>query len=380
MQSHSIKLELSLGSHFKGSLPEQISQSSSGSSGSIISPSSTSSRKQVTWGKSTTAKNPIFPAAHRRVHSTLDYLKHRLRQVESERSIGPLFKRRQTGAHEPLQGILKPPTAHFPEDQSDLRFDWTEFQDELAIYATDSLAPPPLDTPSDITEDTPTESMTSTPPELISPCDSWDTGSEYWSDQWDETPELPSGWSPPPDYLTISQMEVEPGPEISEQTKPVQLRHQPVDNVQTPGKFVEEMTSSLQYGLIVCGLGFLGFLFLACWTILLITCGVMIASVFPAVLVTYGFMPLFARTKCSIEWPLMTTLKIGGGLTLAIGIGLVVIVESVGDTAFTLFWKLAGTLPAIVFFGTLLMAFFIQPEGNNNASGVLANDTEHPIY
>ncbi|CAE6417583.1 unnamed protein product [Rhizoctonia solani] len=380
MPSHILKPEPPLSSHFKRSLPEQISQSSSGSSRSVVAPSSTSSRKQVTWGKSTMAKNPMFPVAHRKVHSTLDYLKHRLRQVESERSIGPLFKRRQTGAHKPLQGILKPPTPHFPEDQADLRFDWTEFQDEFGVYATDSLVPPLLDTPSDITEDTPTESTTSTPPEPISPCESWDTSSEYWSDQWDETPELPSGWSPPLDYFTISQMEVESSSDISEQTKPVQLLHQPVDSIQTPGEFVEEVTSSLQYGLIVCGLGFMAFLFLACWTILLITCGVMIASVFPAVLVAYGFMLLFASTKCSIEWLLMTTLKIGGGLTLAIGIGLVVIVEFVGDIAFTLFRKLAGTLPTVVFLGTLSIALFTQLEANNNSSNVLANSTEQLTY
>ncbi|KAH7333561.1 hypothetical protein B0J17DRAFT_129149 [Rhizoctonia solani] len=379
MTEHMLELALSHGSHFKRSLPTQMSQCSSGSSQSFVAPSSTSLRKQVTWGKSTMAKNPTFPAAHRKIHSTLDYLKHRLRQVESERSIGPLFKRRQTRTYKPLQGILKLPTAHFPEDHMDIPFDWTGFHDEIMVYAADNLAPS-LDTPSDIPEDTPTESMTSTPPEPISPCDSWDSQSEYWSDQWDETPKLPNGWGAPIDYLTTSHMEVESGSEISEETKPIQLLHQPVEDLQTPGEFVEELTASLQYGLIACGLGFLAFLLLACWTALLITWGVMIASVFPAVLVAYGFMVLFTRAKCSAEWLLMTTLKIGSGLTLAIGIALVVAVEYIGDAVFSLYGKLVATLPTFVFLSALSMALFTKTEESNSTSNVLANSTEYLIY
>ncbi|CAE6504951.1 unnamed protein product, partial [Rhizoctonia solani] len=350
-----IGIDSPMSSDFKRSLPERMSQSSSHSSGSFLAPSMASSCKQVTWGKSTTAKNPTFPTAHRKIHSTLDYLKHRLGQVESEKKTGTLFKRRQKSAPKPLQGILKPPTARFPEDQIDLHFDWTELQDDLVVYVSDSLVPPPLDTPSDITEDTPTESMPSTPCEPISPCasDSWDTHSEYWSDQWDETPKLPSEWSPRLDYLITSQMEAEPRSEISGETKPVQVQDQPVENIQTPGEFVEELTSSLQYGLIVCGLGFMVFLFLACWTILLITCGVMIASVFPAVLVAYGFMVTFTRAKYSIEWILTTTLKIGATCTLAIAIALIVIVDFIGDTMFTLCRKSVSILPTIVLWGPL---------------------------
>ncbi|CAE6482345.1 unnamed protein product, partial [Rhizoctonia solani] len=339
-----------MNSDFKRSLPEQMSQSSSHSSGSSITPSVVSSRKQVTWGKSITAKNPAFPTAHRKIHLTLDYLKHRLGQVESEKRTGSLFKRRQTKAHKPLQGILKPPTTRFPEDQIDLHFDWAELQDDLVVYVSDGLVPPPLDTPSDITEDTPTDSLLSTPSEPISPCasDSWDTHSEYWSDQWDETtPKLPSGWSPRFDYLISSQTEVESRSGISGETKPVQVQDQPVENIQTPGEFVEELTSSLQYGLIVCGLGFMVLLFLACWIILLITCGVMIASVFPAVLVAYGFIRTLTHAKCSIEWLLMTTLKIGATFTLAIVIAMIVTVDFIGDTIFTLCRNSVSIRPTI---------------------------------
>ncbi|CAE7113901.1 unnamed protein product, partial [Rhizoctonia solani] len=335
MSYHMLGSQPSLGSHLKRSLPERVSQRPSRSSRSFTASSSTSSRKQVTWGKSTTVKNPVFPAAHRRIHSTLDYLKHRLQQVESDRSVGTLFKRRQTRLNQPIQGILKPPTARFPEDEIDLHFDWTECHEDLFVYATDNLVPPPLDTPSDITEDTPTDSTTSTPPEPISPCDSWHTQSEYWSDQWDETPQLPSGWGSPVDFLTSSSVEAASGLELSEETKPVQARHQPVEHIQTPGEFVEDLTSSLQHGLIFFGLGFMAFLCLACWTILLVTCGIVMTSVFPAVLLAYGFLVVFSRANWSIEWLFMTTLKIGGGFTLAIVIALVTVVDLIGDAIFT---------------------------------------------
>ncbi|GAB1525469.1 hypothetical protein RhiTH_008632 [Rhizoctonia solani] len=335
--------------------------------------SSSSSRKQVTWREPTKPKNSPFPAARRKVHSTLDYLKDRLRQVESERKIGALFKRRQTRDHRPLQGILKPPTAHFPEDQTDSYFDWTEFHDEVIVYATDTLAPPAVDTPSDITEDTPTESGTSTPPEPISLCDSWETSSEYWSDQWDETPRLPNQWIPQLDYFVESGLEFKSGSEISEATKPVGSFYQPVEVIQSPAEFVEELTSSLQYGLIICGLGLMAFLFLALWTILLITCGMVVASIFPVVLATYGFMLLFTRTKCSVEWLLMTTLKVWAGLTLGIGITLAGIVDYIGDKVFALCHKPAAILPTIILLCTLSIVLVPELSGNNNLSTVSVN-------
>ncbi|KAJ1300751.1 hypothetical protein OPQ81_002395 [Rhizoctonia solani] len=323
------------------------------------------------------AENSTFPTAHRKIQSTLDYLKHRLRQIESERSVGPLFKHRQAMALKPLQGILKPPTTHFPEDPRDLHFDWTELHDELVVYAINDLAPPPLDSPSDITDGTPTESMVSTPSEPISAYGSWDIDSEYWSNQWDETPQLPSGWNPPLDYLMASEMEES---DISEETKPVRMLHQPVASIQAPGDFIEEITSSLQYGLVICGLGFMGFLFLAFWTLLLITCGVMIASVFPAVLVAYGFMVLFTHTECSVEWLLMTTLKTAGGLTLGIGIALVIIVELIGDTVFNFRRRLAGNAPAIVFLSALSIVLCTKLERSKDSSDMLANSTKYLIY
>ncbi|CAE6398907.1 unnamed protein product [Rhizoctonia solani] len=364
-----------LESHMRRSLPENMSQNSSGLSGSFVTSSSRSSRKQVTWGQPSKAKNPVFPAARQKVHSTLGYLKDRLRQVESERNIGVFFKRRRTRNYKVLQGILKPPTARFPEDRTYSYFDWTQLHDEPIVYAADSMDAPSLDTPSDITEDTPTESMTSTPPEPISPCDSWDNNSEYWSDQWDETPRLPNEWCPPLDYLMESRLEVGSESEISDATNPVQILHQPVEGIQTPAEFIEELTSSLQYGLIVCSLGLMAFLFLAFWTTLLITCGVMVASMFPVALAAYGFILLFTRTKCSVEWLLMTTLKIWGGLTLAIGIVLVIIVDYIGDTAFALCANLMAILPSIVLLGALSIALFSELPGGNSFPNALTNST-----
>ncbi|CCO29541.1 hypothetical protein BN14_03556 [Rhizoctonia solani AG-1 IB] len=218
--------------------------------------------------------------------------------------------------------------------------------------------------------------MTSTPPESISPCDSWDTDSEYWSDQWDETPKLPNEWTPPLDYLIESSPEVK---SLSDTTKPVQILHQPVEAIQTPTEFIEELASSLQYWLIVCSLGLMAFLFLALWTTLLIACGAMVASVFPVALAAYGFILLFTRTKCSVEWFLMTTLKIWGGLTLATGLALAIIVDYIGDTIFASCKKLVATLPTIVLLSTLSIALFPELPGNNDYSNVLTNTTRYTM-
>jgi hypothetical protein len=312
----------------------------------------TCSLKQVTWGKTTRPKYPPSSTTHRKIYTTLDYFRYKLRQGESEKSLEPLFKRHNPGLHRPLQEIRKDRIDRLPEYQGDLDLDWSTFTEDLAPHTTDDLVPPPLDVLSDLAEDTSTTSTISTPPESIAGCDNWDTDSESWSDQWNVTPKLPSGWSLSLRHPILPKSETEPAPK--------EESCQPNEAIQTPGGFLEDLVSSLQYGLIICGLGFMVFLILACWTVLVLTCGITIASVFPAVLAVYGLAYLFTRTKYPAEWLLRTTIKIGGGLALGIEISLVIVVEFIGDKIQTICTVLMDMLPTI-FLGISATTLFILP-------------------
>jgi hypothetical protein len=305
--------------------------------------SSSSSSKRVTWGKNSTFKDPVFLAAQRKVHFTLDSLKRKIRRSGSGDDSKHMFKRRVTTSHKKLRGILKSPTNQFPGHYLDLGFDWSGFAEDFSAHADADIHPPGLPTLTD-TEDTPISSAVSTPPGTSFAYDQWETGSDYFSDQWETTPRLPSsGWSSPPlcdKIISPAGLPVpsqpfqfnETIPAITHTANAFEERTQILEEpVQTPQAFLDDLASSLQYTLVVCGIGLMLLSFLFIWTTLLLTCGILMAFVAPAVLVAYWIIYLVTSTKYSAEWIVLTTIKIGGGLGLGIGFALVLIIEYVVD-------------------------------------------------
>ncbi|KAG9101888.1 hypothetical protein FRC06_002502, partial [Ceratobasidium sp. 370] len=176
---------------FKGSSGQSSRQSSTYSS---------SSSKKVTWGGETFAfMDPPLPAAQRKVRFSFSSLKRKLR-FSPGHDLKRSSSRRAPTSQKALHGILKPPTARFPEYHVGLGFDWSTLANDLATHACTTMdglpqIPPPLVSTDD--EETPTSSTVSTPPATDIMCDQWETASDYFSDQWEVTPRLPSEWSSP---------------------------------------------------------------------------------------------------------------------------------------------------------------------------------------
>jgi hypothetical protein len=304
----------------------------------------------------------VFLAAQRKVHFTLDSLKRKIQRSGSGNDPKHVFKRRVTVSHKSLRGILKPPTAQFPGHYIDPGFDWSNFAEDFTTHEDTNMCPSGFSTFTD-TEDTPTSSAISTPPDTSLTYDQWETGSDYFSDQWETTPKLPSGWSSPslrdrlvsPTELSAVSQPFRFNETITAITHTTNAFEEQTPTLkepfQTPQAFFDNLASSLQHALIVCGIGFLVFLLLFIWTTLLLTCGVLIASIAPTVLAAYWIVYLVTRTKYSAEWIALTTIKIGGGLGLGIGFALVMIIEYVVDEVECLGILIINALPFLFFIG-----------------------------
>ncbi|KAG8718680.1 hypothetical protein FRC08_004682 [Ceratobasidium sp. 394] len=348
----------------KSSSRQSSSQSSTYSSSTT---SSSSSSKKVTWGGETVAfMDPLPPVARRKVRFLLNSFRRKLLRFGSG-DLKNSSNRRTPTSHKTLHGILKPPTTRFPEHHINLGFDWSALANDLSTHASTTMndlppVPPLLVSTDD--EETPTGSTVSTPPATDLMCDQWETASDYFSDQWEVTPKLPSEWSSPlPDYKPFSVEEqaftlAPPSPkespslDVFEATEGFIEPPQPPDEpVQTPGAFVDGLASSLQHTLVICGIGFLIVSLLTIWTTILLTCGVMIASVAPAVLLAYWFLHLITRTQYSLKRIVLTAVKIGGLLGLGIGFSVLVLIDLVMDEIESLYNLAIRVLPIVAIIG-----------------------------
>lgn len=318
--------------------------SSSGSS------SSSSSSKRVTWSKNPPAlKGPLFAAAQRKVHYTLGSFKRKVRRAESEGAA----KHRLPASLAPLQGILKRPTAQFLGRDLDLNFDWSGCAEDFATYSTADLGLPELCSSTDF-DDTPLSSALPTPPESDAASYQWESGSDYWSDEWEVTPKLPSGWSSPPRYYEPPRLGsfITPAPALD---------CTPDEPIPTPGEFLEGLVSSLQYTLIICSAASLLLLILALSALLFFTCGALIAAVTPVVFLAYGVMHAFSRTAYSAETIFQSAIEIGGCLGLWIGFSLVIALDYICEEIESMSTVVIRPLPLPIFLislATLLPTFF----------------------
>ncbi|KAG8743756.1 hypothetical protein FRC10_011476 [Ceratobasidium sp. 414] len=344
-----------------------ISPSTSKDSSRQSSTYSSSSSKKVTWGETYAFTAPPLPVAQRKVRFSLNSFKHKLLRFGSGHDLKNSNRRAPT-SRKTLHGILKPPTVQFPEHHISLGFDWSTLANGLTTRGNmDDLPPvPPLLVSTD-DEETSISSAISTPPATDVMCDQWETASDYFSDQWEVTPRLPSEWSSPlPDYKPFCLEEqvsivAPPSPKGSPsldlfettETKPPQPSNEPV---QSPGEFVDGLASSLQHTLVICGIGLLIVSFLATWAAILLTCGIMIASVAPVVLLAYWFLYLVTRTKYSLQQIALTAIKIGGLLGLAIGLSMIVLIDLVMDEIESLYILTVGALPIFAIIGVSTIA------------------------
>ncbi|KAF8604344.1 hypothetical protein BDV93DRAFT_575089, partial [Ceratobasidium sp. AG-I] len=313
--------------------------------------SSSSSSKCVTWNeKSSVLKKPLFASDQRKKPLfTFESFKRKIRRADSETTT----KRRRPAPPAPLQSILKPPTTRSPGYQLDLDFDCSDNTEDFADSTAD-LGPPELSSSTDL-DDTPPSSALPTPPDSDTASYQWESDSDYWSDEWDVTPKLPSGWNSPP----RSYEPQTPNALITPASTPTLTL---VESTPTPGEFLEGLVASLQYTLIICGAASLLLLMLACSALLFFTCGALIASITPVVFLAYGLMTLFSNTKYSAEAGFQSAIKIGGGLGLWIGFSVVIAVDYICEEIVATSAIVIRALPLTIFLISLaaLPAAFLE--------------------
>ncbi|KAG8727412.1 hypothetical protein FRC12_022520 [Ceratobasidium sp. 428] len=361
----SIKLD-----HSSSSRPSSLS---SGSRQSSIN-SSVSSSRQVTWGKNSILEFTTAPAIQRKDRLSFNSFKRKLLRFGSKDNLKRSSNRPPPSSHKTLHGILKPPT-RFVEPHIDPGFDWSALANDLPMRAPvnmNSLPPVPPLLPTMDDEETPISSTVSTPPLADTTCDHWETASDYFSDQWDVTPKLLSEWDYPifdnkplaPEqqvfHLVPPSPNDHPGLYFAETPEqPVEPSQPPNEPIQTPGDFIDGLASSLQHTLAVCGIGFFIFSFLIIWTTVLLTCGIMIASVAPAVLLAYWLLHLITRVKYSFEQIVLTTIKIGGLLGLGIGFSVLVLIDLLMDEIESIAILVSRSLPTLTVIGLSMTGLYL---------------------